>query len=160
MSGSGPVEPGTVLWTPSPERREAARLTAYRRWLEQRGRGELASYGDLWRFSVGEPEAFWRSILDHFDVPYDGDPEPVLGRSGMPGADWFPNVRLNYAEVALRRRDDAPALIARREDGLRRELSFAEVAASRWAASPPRCASSASGRATGWRAACRTCRRR
>ncbi len=129
MSGRGPVEPGTVLWTPSPERREAARLTAYRRWLEQRGLGELASYGDLWRFSVGESEAFWRSILDHFDVPYDGDPDPVLGRSGMPGADWFPNVRLNYAEVALRRRDEAPALIAWREDGLRRELSFAGVAA-------------------------------
>lgn len=118
-----------MLWTPSAERVEAARVTAYRRWLEARTGAEYATYDDLWRFSVEELETFWRSVLDFFDVPHGGDPAVVLRQRGMPGAEWFPGVRLNYAEVALRRRDGAPALIARREDGLRRELSFAEVAA-------------------------------
>ena len=40
-------------------------------------------------------------------VPY----ERVLGRSDMPGADWFPGARLNYAQNVLRfERPDATAL--------------------------------------------------
>ncbi len=121
------IPEGSVLWTPSAERVEAARITAFGRWLEGRTGTSFASYDELWRFSVGEVEAFWRSVLDYFEVPHDGDPSLVLRERRMPGAEWFPDVRLNYAEVALRRRDGAPALIAVREDGWRRELSFAEV---------------------------------
>ena len=41
--------------------------------------------------------------------------ERVLARDTMPGASWFPGAELSYAEHALSRRDDHPALIARSE---------------------------------------------
>ena len=41
----------------------------------------------------------------------------------MPGARWFPDARLNFAENLLRRRHDGPALIFRDEAGEERSLS-------------------------------------
>ena len=49
----------------------------------------------------------------------------------MPGASWFPGAEMNYAEHALTRRDDHPALIARSETrGLDRSttVTYAELA--------------------------------
>ena len=53
---------------------------------------------------MDDVDAFWRSIWDYFDVQADGSPERVLGRREMPGAEWFPDVRLNYAEHVFRGR--------------------------------------------------------
>ena len=48
---------GDVLWVPSPEVVERARVTDYRRWLAARGVsvGEPADYHRLWQWSVNEP---------------------------------------------------------------------------------------------------------
>ncbi len=45
----------------------------------------------------------------------------------MPGAQWFPDAKLNFAENLLRRRDDEPAMVFWGEDKVRRRMSFAEV---------------------------------
>jgi acetoacetyl-CoA synthetase len=45
----------------------------------------------------------------------------------MPGARWFPEARLNFAENLLRRSDDAPALVFQGEDRVQRTLSHAEI---------------------------------
>jgi acetoacetyl-CoA synthetase len=100
-----------VLWTPSPERVERATLTRYQRWLEERVGRSFASYEQLWQWSVDELDAFWASIWEFFDVQADGSPEPVLGRREMPGAQWFPNARVNYAEHVFRGKADAEVAI-------------------------------------------------
>jgi len=46
----------------------------------------------------------------------------------MPGTRWFPDARLNFAENLLRRRDDGIAIEFATEGGLRRRLSWAELA--------------------------------
>jgi acetoacetyl-CoA synthetase len=59
----------------------------------------------------------------------EGEDGPVLvDAQRMPGARWFPEARLNFAENLLRRRDAAPALIAWAEGRPRREISHAELA--------------------------------
>jgi acetoacetyl-CoA synthetase len=124
VSGAAPP----VLWTPSPERLERAWITRYRRWLEPRVGREFGSYDELWRWSVDEVDAFWRSIWDFFDVQADGSPERVLGSREMPGAEWFPDVALNYAEHVFRERD--PAAVAIRHAGEERppaELTWDEL---------------------------------
>jgi acetoacetyl-CoA synthetase len=105
-------DPNRVLWSPSPERVQRAAITRYARWVAQRtGRQVTASYDALWRWSVQEPEEFWRSIWDYFEVAADGDPEPALASREMPGARWFPGARLSYAEHVFRgRQDDDVAL--------------------------------------------------
>ena len=121
MSGSGGVTAPPVLWTPSPARIERAWLTRYQRWLEPRVGRTFADYAELQRWSVAELDAFWRSIWDFFDVQADGSPERVLGRREMPGAEWFPDVRLNYAEHVFRDRD--PQAVAIRHAGEGRPLA-------------------------------------
>lgn len=111
-----------VLWRPAPG--SASALADYRRWLSARRALNFNDYADLWRWSVTELEAFWGSLWEYFDVVFEGEPEPVLTSRSMPGADWFPRVRLNYAENALRDGPD-PAVIFRDEAGRRAELTYA-----------------------------------
>lgn len=75
----------------------------------------FADYDALWAWSVEQPNDFWRAAWQHFDVPADGDPTIALADASMPGAVWFPDVRLNYAEAMLRmpgRTDDDVVVVA------------------------------------------------
>ncbi len=94
-----------VLWTPSEDRIERATLTRYSRWLADTRGLTFDSYEELWRWSVTELEAFWDSIVECFGVEFETASERVLGSSAMPGAEWFPGSRLNYAEHIFRERD-------------------------------------------------------
>lgn len=87
-----------------------------------------ADYAGLHAWSVAEPDAFWRDVWEECGVI--GEPgDVVLGDASMPGASWFPDARLNFAENLLRRRGDGVAVIFRREDGARREISFMDLVA-------------------------------
>ena len=127
------VQPGQLMWTPTPAQQQASLLHHFQHWLAQRHGAAFdgaADYQALWRWSVADIDRFWRDVWDYFDVQADGDPTVVLGRREMPGAQWFPHVRLSYAEHVFRRASDArPALIVRREDAPPREVSWAELAA-------------------------------
>ena len=95
------VEEGTLLWTPSPARLERSHLTRYLRWLAARGR-HFDSYDALWRWSVADLEAFWCSITEFCGLEFSTPATRVLGNRTMPGAEWFPDSRLNYAQHSLR----------------------------------------------------------
>ena len=130
MTPSTPQAPGEgeVLWQPTPQQVAASRLAAYERWLHTERGLTFADYRTLWRWSVAEIEPFWQSVWDHFEVLADGSCEPVLGSRQMPGASWFPNASLNYAEHVFRNATDArPALITRREDAPVQEVSWAAL---------------------------------
>ncbi|MEA2459405.1 MAG: acetoacetyl-CoA synthetase [Thermoleophilaceae bacterium] len=96
------------LWQPSPERIERATITRYERWLREQRGVDLADggYAALWQWSVDDLEAFWASIWDFFEVEAGTPYERVLGSRDMPGAEWFPGARLNYAQHIFRGRDD------------------------------------------------------
>jgi acetoacetyl-CoA synthetase len=124
------VAEGTLLWTPSPERADASRMAAYSRFLHDRRGLDLAGPDALWRWSVEDLPAFWGSLLDFFDIAYDGSPTVVLADDAMPGARWFPDLRLSYAEHALRRTGDREAYVAVTEDGTRAALTRDELRAA------------------------------
>ena len=117
MSDGPKAERGALLWEPSPEAIERSNLTAYRRWLEAERGLTFDDYAALQRWSVDSLEDFWASIWDHFDVLADGDPATVLASHEMPGAAWFPDVSLNYAEHVFRDRDDAEIAVRHRAEG-------------------------------------------
>ncbi|MFT3817235.1 MAG: acetoacetate--CoA ligase [Rubrivivax sp.] len=123
-----PDAAGEILWTPSEAQQRASNLHHYQGWLERRHGVRFDDYESLWRWSVDDLDAFWRSIWDHCEVLADGAPEPVLGQREMPGAQWFPNARLNYAEHVFRMAgDDRPALVARREGEPIERVSWAAL---------------------------------
>ncbi|MCI0347692.1 MAG: AMP-binding protein, partial [Chloroflexi bacterium] len=74
----------------------------YLAWLNETRGLDLRTYDDAWRWSVGEPGAFWRSVWDHFEVLAHDVPTGDLVDARLPGARWFPGATLNYAEHALR----------------------------------------------------------
>jgi acetoacetyl-CoA synthetase len=119
---------GEVLWRPTPERIEPTRLAAYQRWLAAERGLCFDDYAALWQWSVNDIETFWQTIWDFFDVQADGSCQPILASRAMPGADWCPNARLNYAEHVFRHAtDQRPALIARIEDAATHEVSWEQL---------------------------------
>lgn len=119
---------GEILWTPPASCRSESRLAAYERWLTERSGLRFTGYDDLWRWSVDHLEDFWESIWDHFDIRAEGSRTPVLASHEMPGAVWYPNARLNYAEHVFRNAtDERPALVARSEGTPDREVSWADL---------------------------------
>ena len=85
-----------ILWNPAPDLDCA--LTRFQVQTPAAG----GTYMDLWRWSVDDVNGFWLKVWEWFDIPSDGIPKVALATSGMPGATWFPDVRLNYAETTLR----------------------------------------------------------
>ncbi|HYL61314.1 MAG TPA: acetoacetate--CoA ligase [Candidatus Methylomirabilis sp.] len=97
------VHEGQLLWTPSAAQVKRANVTAFTGWLERNRGLRFASYRELWQWSVSDIEAFWSAIWDYFDIQASAPYTRVLAKDTMPGAEWFPGARLNYAEHALRR---------------------------------------------------------
>jgi acetoacetyl-CoA synthetase len=93
---------GDLLWTPSPGQVARANLTAFTGWLGRERGLAFDSYDALWRWSVTDLEGFWQAVWDHFGIAASAPPARVLGSRAMPGAQWFPGARLNYAEHVLR----------------------------------------------------------
>jgi acetoacetyl-CoA synthetase len=119
-----------LLWTPSEERIERATLTRYMRWLEEKRGLEFDGYHDLWRWSVFDLEAFWRSIVDFCGVRFAEGGEKVLGSEVMPGAKWFPGARLSYAEHVFAGKDpDALAIQHASESRELQRLTWGELRA-------------------------------
>ena len=111
-----PEGQGELLWSPSAQQIEASRLHDYQRWLARHRGVPVGSYDDLWQWSITDLDAFWQSIWDYGEVIGEGERQPALASRQMPGARWFPNARLNYAENVFRQASaDWPAIIARTE---------------------------------------------
>ena len=127
--GHAEAREGDLLWTPSADWVAATNLTAFMTWLaRERGRA-FSGYHDLWRWSVTDLDGFWQAVWDYSGVTASTPPERVLGRREMPGAEWFPGARLNYAEHVLRRaRPGTGALLYRSETAPLAGLDWADLA--------------------------------
>ncbi len=125
------VEPDRAahpLWTPSPDAIAAAPITAFARRAAKMAGREIAGYAELHAWSVAEPEAFWGLVWDFCGVVGERGERALADAGLMPGAKFFPDAGLNYAENLLRRRDDGEALVFRGEDGTRRAQTWRELA--------------------------------
>src|SRR5262245_18509435 len=118
------------LWRPSAPRIADATITRFQRELTAQTGVELPDFVSLWRWSVDHKEAFWRALWDYAGVVGSRGERVLVDGDRMPGARWFPDARLNYAENLLTRRaadDTADALVFRGEDKVRRRVSHAEL---------------------------------
>jgi len=116
------------IWRPSPARVADANLTRFIESVSARKGLKLRNYDDLYAWSISRPADFWEEFARFADVRADWGTGPVLDQPGrMPGARFFPNARLNFAENLLRFRDEQPALIFRNERGTRREISYRQL---------------------------------
>ncbi|MDQ3196428.1 MAG: acetoacetate--CoA ligase, partial [Pseudomonadota bacterium] len=116
------------IWRPSPERTAHANMTAFRRAVTETWGAQMDDYAGLYAWSVTEPEKFWGSLWSFAGIVSEQQGDVVL-RNGtaMPGAQWFPEASLNFAQNLLRRRDHETAIVFRGEDKVAHTLSFNQL---------------------------------
>ena len=107
----------TPLWTPSPERVAKTELA---RFMQLAGRGDYAS---LHRWSIEEAPAFWERVWAFCGVIGAKGGRTLVDADRMPGAQWFPDARLNFAQNLLRDPDDGEAIVFWGEDRVRRRYT-------------------------------------
>ena len=120
---------GEVLWRPPTDFRQTTEIGRYMNWLGDHLGLAFAGYEQLWRWSVADLEGFWGSIWDFYAIRAHTPYERVLGNANMPGAEWFPGARINYAEHLLGRDEDRDrvAVLARSQTRPPMQLTFGEL---------------------------------
>ena len=121
------------LWQPSPDRVAHANLTMFAARVTTKYGVALPDYSALFRWSTDESEAFWREVWSDAGIVGEPGRRTLVDADKMPGARWFPDARLNFAENLLKDRslDDAgDALVFWGEDKVKRRVSNADLVAS------------------------------
>jgi acetoacetyl-CoA synthetase len=121
---------GTLLWEPSKELKENARISDYMEWMKAEKDLAFEDYNQLWEWSVTDLEGFWASVWEYCGIKASKPYEKVLVESAMPGAEWFPGAELNYAEHVFRHaadRLDETAILHQSEVRSLGEVSWDEL---------------------------------
>ena len=113
------------LWTPSPERIARANLVRF---------GHGRSYAELYDWSITKPLEFWGAMWDFGGVIGSRGSRVAVDMDRMPGARFFPDATLNFAENLLRHgdasiADEGPAIMSRTEQGPTRTMTWRELRA-------------------------------
>jgi acetoacetyl-CoA synthetase len=117
----------TPIWTPSRERRDQAALTQFcRAHADLNAFADAFDYQALHKWSVANRETFWSRLWDFCGVIGEKGARILDNGDAMPGSQWFPDARLNFAENLLRdREDDARAIVFYNDRFDRQLYSFA-----------------------------------
>jgi acetoacetyl-CoA synthetase len=118
---------GSPVWTPSADRVAKSVLTAFMRAVDATYGVSVPTYAALYDFSLSRMEDFWRLMWQFGGMRGAMGERIVDNAAAMPGATFFPDARLNFAENLLRRRDEAPAIIFKGEGQRTRTMTFAEL---------------------------------
>ena len=115
------------LWAPSQAAIESAQVTQFARWCVHRYGLGFNTYPGFHRWSCDDNDQFWSGLWDWAGVRGRKGDRILVDGHRMPGAKWFPEARLNFAENMLRRRDATDALVFWDETGFRRRMSYADL---------------------------------
>ena len=123
------MQPGIApIWSPSEQAIESAQITQFARQVIRKYRLDFNTYADFYRWTVDHAEEFWAEVWDWCDVIASKKGTTVLvDGDKMPGAKWFPEARLNFAENLLRRGDQGDAFVFWDERGLQRRVSYSQL---------------------------------
>jgi len=116
-------------WTPDPQHVKSTLMYRFAALASERSGRTLEDYDSLWRWSVEQRESFWSALWDFCGLKGSRGERVLLDGDRMPGAHWFPDATLNFAENLLNGGlgPDSVAVIFWGEDKVRRELSHREL---------------------------------
>ncbi|NMF88878.1 acetoacetate--CoA ligase [Aromatoleum petrolei] len=117
------------LWTPRPDQIAATGMAAFTERIRRAAGLQLADYDALHDWSVRHSTDFWREVWDFGGVIGERGARELIEGSRMPGAQWFPDARLNFAENLLRDSSNEKALVFWGEDKVKRSMTRAELRA-------------------------------
>jgi acetoacetyl-CoA synthetase len=111
------------LWSPDSARIGRARITRFAQCQQATG-VKADTFQQLYQWSISNPEAFWERVWDFCGVVGERGRRTLVDGERMPGARWFPEAKLNFAENLLQARGPETAIVFRRENGHKQTLSF------------------------------------
>ncbi|MBT8070029.1 MAG: AMP-binding protein, partial [Gammaproteobacteria bacterium] len=115
------------VWLPSAKRVQEANISRFIRLIQKERDPAVSDYQSLYRFSIDSPRAFWRAVWEFCGVLGTAGERTAINLDRMPGASWFPDASLNFAENLLRYRDDRDALVFVSETGISSQLSYKDL---------------------------------
>ena len=116
-----------ILWSPSVERYQASTMAAFERYLSKKHELTFSDYNDMWRWSISDLNSFWGAIADFFELRFFEQPQKILNKRAMPGAEWFVGAKVNYADQILSktgRLAEQVAFVSNSETFGRKELTW------------------------------------
>ncbi|MGE0626083.1 MAG: acetoacetate--CoA ligase [Pseudomonadales bacterium] len=129
MATSAP--PSEPIWTPSAARIAGSQLTAFTAAAGRATGRSFPDYQSLHDWSVEDPAAFWSLLWNFTGVVGERGKRVLVDAEKFPGASWFPDARLNFAENLLRADGDRIAMISLLEtdepSATGRTLTYAEL---------------------------------
>jgi acetyl-CoA synthetase len=78
----------------------------------------FSSFEELHEWSVSDPEAFWREVIEELDIEFSVPPTRVLGSLDPTNPDWLPNAQMNIVVSCLDEDPNSAAIISGGSDGL------------------------------------------
>jgi len=111
-----------ILWSPDEARINSSAMTEFQQFCGVNGR-----YAELHHFSVEKPEEFWSRLWDYCEVIGEKGTQILSRGAEMPGAQFFPESKINFAENLLRYNDDQLALVTYLENGSRKTLTYRQL---------------------------------
>lgn len=126
------IDMSKLLWQPDDERIKSCNLTRFARVFDTSSGGDTGNREDLYQSlhqqSVQDPARFWSAVWEFADVTGDLGGEVFLAdEDKMPGARFFPEAKLNFAQNVLRGDDDFEAIIFQPEVGPRQSWSMGDL---------------------------------
>ncbi|AZO32110.1 MULTISPECIES: acetoacetate--CoA ligase [unclassified Mesorhizobium] len=117
----------TPLWTPTQDKIASAPMTAFMKAAEAKSGKAFSSYAELHRWSIDDREAFWSLVWDFCGLVGDKGERALIDGEKMPGAAFFPDAKLNFAENLLKKTGGGLAIVFRGEDKVEHRLSWNEL---------------------------------
>jgi acetoacetyl-CoA synthetase len=116
------------IWQPTEEAIERAQITQFARQLVRKHKLDFNTYPEFYQWTVDNLELFWSEFWDWSGVIASRKGSTVLADGDkMPGAKWFPEARLNFAQNLLRRGDQGDAFVFWDERGFQRRVSYSNL---------------------------------
>ena len=116
------------LWTPSQDQIENSNLSGFIEFMAQNYEKTFQNYDELYHFSILDTENFWKAVWQYGNVYGDmGDAPYLINGDKMPGGQFFPNARLNFAQNLIKKNDGTDAVVFWGEDKVKKCLSWAEL---------------------------------
>jgi len=122
------IKMSKLLWQPSEERIKSTNMYRFMTLVNEKFNKNFKEYASLWEWSVDNIEDFWATTWDFIDIKASKSYDKAIDDPGkMPGAKFFVNSKLNFAENLLQFKNDNLALIFRGEDLVRRTLTYNQL---------------------------------
>jgi acetoacetyl-CoA synthetase len=119
-----------ALWEPTQRQIDVANVTKFIHEINTVYAKQITGFSELHEWSINQPEKFWAHLWRFANVIADKGINVLESKEQMPGALWFSDSKINFAENLLQFVNKTPqqdAIVFRGEDKIKRDLSFSEL---------------------------------